>query len=325
MASKVDAYKTARSRIIEFAMIDNQSAWPKADSGKCCIFEALNITGLAMFGQDWTGTELLALHWHEQPKAAEARRKSALTMLKVLTKAPIPPSSLSSGRSVYNKNALMGPEKEYHFAHIWTRAAHFGHIAHEAKVANEQELWEGNQKALSRLTDATEWLSQQCRDSKLKGFFRFQSGGLLAEMAAPDWNVEYPLSRFVKNGGYDRWFVASSPPRQWPVYVFFDRNQLVKAISNFGHVPAMIARDDLAKLSPYLQFAVKLAQAKNYLSASDCDTKPVREAEVRAAWNEAFPNVPQTPKQVEMLASLIGWPDPDAIKRGSLGGAKRKK
>ena len=109
-------------------------------------------------------------------KAAEARRKYELTMLNALSKAPRPIPSLNSGRSVYNTNALMGPEKEYHFAHIWTRAAHFVHLAHEAKVANEQELWEGNQKALSRLTDATEWLSQQCRDSKLKGFFRFQSG-----------------------------------------------------------------------------------------------------------------------------------------------------
>ena len=52
------------------------SSWPKADSRKACIFEAICIVGSAKFGADWTGKELQALDWPVQPQQAHDHSRS---------------------------------------------------------------------------------------------------------------------------------------------------------------------------------------------------------------------------------------------------------
>lgn len=93
MVDQKQAFKTARTRVITFPMVDFPSSWPKADSGKCSIFEAIVQVGRAKYGPAWTNTELCAFYWTDQPEEAEARRGA---MSKLPVRKPPPPESLAS-------------------------------------------------------------------------------------------------------------------------------------------------------------------------------------------------------------------------------------
>ena len=138
-----------------------------------------------------------------------------------------------------------------------------------------------------------------------------------------EWNVDTPLSTFVAAGGFIRWYTELNPPHQSPVFIFFERDAIARATATFEHAPSIIAETDLARLSPYLQFAVKMALAKGY--NSNAPTKDARKADFDEQWQAALADVPVTPPQLEMLASVTGWPDPIAIRRGQKGGRPKER
>lgn len=317
MVEQKQAFKTARSRVIGFPMVDFSSSWPKADSGKCSIFEAIVLVGRAKFGPAWTNTELGALHWAEQPAEAEARRVA-------ISKLPLrkPPPIVHSPYS--RTSRMIVPVDKDHRSHVLARERHFANLAHQAAVEQEQRQWEANNLAFSRLSGVVDWLAQQCRDGSLRTFYRFATGGALFEMAPSDWNVDRPLQMFVADGGYKRWFVNNGNSNQWPVLIFLDRDQLTKAVAAFSHAPETIAVAALERLSPYLKLAVRLALAKGYCSPDAADTQPVREAEVAAAWDAALPGVPLSKTAVEAIAKVMGFPNPTAILQGKSRGSGKK-
>ncbi|MEQ1883322.1 MAG: hypothetical protein ABL878_20405, partial [Burkholderiales bacterium] len=77
-------YQTNRKPFIAFSDLRNRDRWPRADSSRCCIFEAIELGGAALFGPDWSGEELHALDWPLQPRAAEAE-----WLRKINTPAPV--------------------------------------------------------------------------------------------------------------------------------------------------------------------------------------------------------------------------------------------
>lgn len=309
MVDQKQAFRTARTRIINYPMVELPSSWPKADSGKCSIFEAIVQVGRAKYGPDWTNTELGASYWTEQPAEAEARR---VAMSKLPVRKPPPPESLAS----YRASRMVVPVDKDHRSHVLARERHLANLAHQAAVEHEQQQWEANNLSFARLTSVVEWLAQQCRDGSLRTFYRFATGGALFDMAPSDWNVDRPLQMFVADGGYKRWFVNNGTSNQWPVLIFFDQSQLAKAIAAFSHAPDTVAVTALERLSPYLKLAVRLAVAKGYSSPDAADTQPVREAEVAAAWNAALPGVPPSRTAIEAIAKVMGFPNPTAILQG---------
>lgn len=284
-------------------------SYPKAASSKCPLLEAVTIIGRAKFGTEWSGNELHATYWLEQPKEVERLR-----MARGVSKAP-PPI-----RTLRDQMREAEPKRVGFDLGAYEDAAK----ARQEKVANEQALWERNSGDLRRLRFAVDWLAQQCRDNALQSYYRFESGGNLAPLTAGDWNVDDPLAKFAERGGYEKWFVAQQPPRKLFVYIFFEREEIEQAAAIFANAHPAISAIDLSTVSPYLRFAVQMALGFGWTSVDGASTKDYREAKIREAWATAFPDVPYTKGQAQMLAGVTGFPNIEGIKNGMIATTRRK-
>ena len=183
-----------------------------------------------------------------------------------------------------------------------------------AIVGAEQLAWVENQQARNRLSGAVEWLAQRCRDGELVAYARPSVVGALYPMPAWEWNAENTLQRYVIEGTCQRYFPEVG--QTWSAYVFFDRAAVEAATATLANAPALVSTLDLQRLSRYLRLAVNLALAKGYTSHENPDTQAVREAEVKAAWGQAMPDVPQSQKAIEAIVKVIGFPNSTAILQG---------
>lgn len=277
------------------------------------MFTAVQVVGEALFGEAWTGKELHSLYWYEQPAIAEKNRKDAQD--RAIAHRISPSLAALSGGTVIGKiptaqfNDLeeKGPRR-----------------SHQELVDDEQKLWELNLHALGRLNRAAEWLVAKCRDGLISGFYRWAVGGRLEPMEPHDWNGESVLHLFISDAGNKRFFPNVSPPASYPVYTFVGRESLLAAIATLQHCTAVVSEYDLSRLSPYLRFAVKFALKMGYLAEDRCETEDIRKADISSEWESAFPGVPMTQTQIQMLSSVMAWPNPKAISQG-LQGAKAKK
>lgn len=288
-----------------------RASWPKADSSKCSIFEAVDLVGRALLGEDWNGDELLVTKWWLAPETAEKAHQEELER-----KAKLP-------RPLIQRHTITVPGIPGPISHISTYWAHKIRVQRAEAVSAEQARWEDNRERNSRLTTAVNWIATKCRDGLLQSYCRFMSGGKLMAMEAHEWNVDYPLSTFLDGGTFDRWFTQVSPPRQWSVYVFFDLHQLQCEIQSLANAPLTVAHTDLGRLSPYVQLAIKVALSNGYFSAEDDETQPVREAEIEAAWADALPDIPFSKTARDAIAKVIGFPNLEAIEQGKRALAKK--
>lgn len=320
MAKTVEPFKTDRRRAITFPTIGNATTWPKADSERCCIFEAINIAGSARYGSDWTGDELLALIWPIAPKDAQARYDEfRQTRRETMAAAPISPIYLAG--AVRRSNSSAEEDKDAD-RHVQAWELNKAVLRYRLEVDDEQTRWEMNRASLDRLTATIEWLAQQCRDNRVTSYYRWQIGGQLEHMAPADWNIEFPLQQFAATGGYQRWFVNAKPPAQYPVYIFFDRAAVEQAASMFSHRPKKVPIADLTALSPYLRFAIELAKARDWAGVDA--TFDARCADVRAAWTSGMGDVPMSTSMVESIARVGAFPNPKAIRHGQMRGKPNK-
>jgi hypothetical protein len=225
------------------------------------------------------------------------------------------PAPINSGGGARFIQSLERPSPPYR-QHVIDRIDHIYETRRAEAVASEQALWEENHVLASRLTNVFDWIAGKCRDSELASFCRFKTGGQLMPIEPHEWNIEFPTARFLAKGSYSRWFVTVQPPKQWDVYLFFDRANLQRAIANLAHAPVVVPVHAIDALSPYLKLAVKIALAKGYVSEADDETQPVREAEVKAAWDEALPDVPWSETAGQAIAKVMGFPNANAIRQG---------
>lgn len=287
-------------RIIQFPAVQMADRWPKAASQFVCIFEAVNVAGAALCGEEWTRGELLAVSWPESPRGKRM-------MARLVRPTPPIPHSLANP---YQKR----PAKPEPIEHVneW----------HTEKL-NEQ--WEANGKALKRLNQSVDWIAQKCRDGELKAFWRFRlGGGPLREMNAYEWNVDAPLFTFVSEGGNTRYCRELKNQGPWETFVFFEKQQLLDVLKREPDAPLIVAEADLARLSPYLRLAVHVALQRRYFDRDSCETKDSREAEIEAAWNKFIPDIAPVRSTVEHLAKLMTFPNPEAIGQGQKGARSRK-
>lgn len=279
-------------RIIRPEMVGYPLEWPKAPSEYVYVFEAINIVGSALFGEEWTGRELVAVSWPTNPWWVRLTARQP-------QKTPPPPESLVSSHRRENSK----PELDEHVKD-WVAKSH------EVK-------WEENRAAIRRLADALDWIAQRCRDAELASYWRLKSGGCpVRPMRAEEWNIDNPLKEFVSNGSFKRHCRELRGTGPFEVYVFFAKQDLLTALKRLPDAPLIVAEADLSRLSPYLQGAVRLALEKGYTSRVACESNPVREAEIRAAWPDLLPDVTITKNAVEAMVRVIGFPDNKAIETG---------
>lgn len=291
------------NRIIKFANAANADSWPKAASTYICIFEAINQAGSALFGDQWSGKELLATFWKQSPRdflkyASENFGGGALGGGK---------SGMRGGGSPVSSSSVPvveGPPQ--HNAHV-----------HEWRLEKSQAEWVQERATEKRLRDTVAWLAQLCRDGLITSYARFRAGGGLWPMAAYEWNVDDPLSKFVIEGGHKRYFRDIANPASFDVFLFFSRAELAAAFDRMGLTTLAVAEIELSKLSPYIQLAVQLALQKGYFSKDKCETLAVREAEIRTAWPVTMADIPMSENAVKLIARLMAFPDPVSIQQGS--------
>lgn len=275
--------------------------WPKAPSKYVFIFDAINLAGTALCKADWTGKELAAVQWATSPRdnRIEAR---------------LPPARGGGARGSHSYGGLPShnkPQLDFH-VHDWV-------------AEQRQPFWEENCRALERLGRAVEWLAQQCRDGELISFAREMRGGEVYPMMPSEWNVDAPLKEFVVTGGGRRsYYHMRSLRGPAECFVFFDRGNLQEVLAREPNAPLIVSEADLSRLSPYLRLAVHVAIKRGYFEPTKCDTKDVREAEVRDAWPAFIPNIAPVPSTVVQIAKLIKFPEAEAIEQGQRGALSRK-
>lgn len=288
-------------RLISLLTVEYPDAWPKAPSQYAFIFEAINIVGAALCGNEWTGRELLAVRWYESPWAQRQR------MRLWQPKPPVPHSVLSPQRATPSKPAQIEHVKDW-----------------QAAMLNKD--WEANGLATARLNRVVDWIAQRCRDCDLTSYWRLRvGGGPVLPMKADEWNVDAPLFTFVSDGGNKRFCRELKHAGPFDVFVFFNRQQLVDVLTREPDAPMIVAQADLARLSPYLRLAVQVALQRGYVDRGSCETKDVREAEVKALWPDYMPDLEPVPAMVQAIAKVMNFPDPEAIERGRRGGTAGKR
>lgn len=289
------------NRIIKLPDPTDKGSWPKAPSRFVFIFEAINLAGSALFGDKWTGNELAVVKWGESPQAQIERLRQA---------PPIGGGATGSYDSYSTRTQRRLPP----LAHVY-----------EYWARKRQPLFEENNRATERLLDCVDWLAQHCRDGELKSFARLLDGGSLMEMRAEEWNIDQPLSAFVvQGGGLRRCYELGMRSGPFQTLAFFDRQELLEALKREPDAPLIVGEADLSRLSPYLRLAVRVALEQGYFSKDECETREVREAEVRAAWPDLISAIEAVPAMVGAIAKVINFPDANAVKQGQSGGKARK-
>ncbi len=214
-------------RIIRMFNVKNRLAWPKAPSHYSFIFEAIHLVGESLFGTDWTGDELAVVTWIESPK--EKRRRTRFARPN-----PVVPNSLAD-RSL---KLRIRHEPDEHMK--------------DWKAERLNKDWETNARALERLNRSVDWIAEKCRDGELKAFWRFQSGGgPVLPMQAHEWNVDFPLAKFVIEGGNKRYCVEFKNPGPFECYIFFEKAELLALLKCQPEVQLIVGEADLSQLSPY--------------------------------------------------------------------------
>jgi hypothetical protein len=287
-------------------VFSDRRSWPVADSGKVCIFEAIELVGAARYGNEWSGEELSATWWNLGDDRDQEVRFARL-------RSPAPMNSGGGSALDIKRASQLGMSVEN-----WQRRGE----DIDAALALEEAAWRANRTVFHRLEAAIDWLVAKCRDGALRGYYRLRTGGALSTMGPSDWNAENPLATFVSEGGNKRW-IGGHRPQLRTIYVFIERADLVAAIATFEHTPITASSVDLSKLSPYLQLAVKLALANNYTTPDSDETQDIRESEVRRVWEDAVPDVPASGAAVTAIAKVMGFPDPEAIRQGQSARAKK--
>jgi len=220
---------------------------PKCASTHVFLWEALNLCGQALLGEDWTGDELNAISWPTSPiTEREAQKRKP-------TSAPPPPPINRRVNPDANQSLppwmLENPQQQQHVLD-WKLHSLFEH--HQAR-------WEANQAAIRRMQQAVDWLHKKFRDGEIATFSRFETGGLdLLPLEPSDWFVENVLDNRFRQGGYKRIFL-SKPATAHDVFIFVNKASLEREISTLPHTSLSISGTDISNLSPYLRFAVAFA------------------------------------------------------------------
>ena len=83
--------KDPKNRIIKFPNAGSAASWPRASSNMACIFEAIQIVGVARYGSMWDGSEFNCVNWPESPEDESVRKTGDLR--KAATKSRPPGTS----------------------------------------------------------------------------------------------------------------------------------------------------------------------------------------------------------------------------------------
>lgn len=303
-------YKSKRPAVTEGWVglhLRSPSRWPKVESSKVFILEAVEEVGRAMYGDKWTGDEINVLRWPEQPVAVYKRLADVRLKEARMQKFSYVPRSLSSSGSGLAKRETLEEFEE-------RKARNISMIEEQQDiiplfVANEQADWEHNNSQLLRLGSVAQWLGQMCRDGEIKALFQMRAGQFLFDLDKSRWNCTDEFSGWLSQGGAKFWWqVGSAPGQMVETYFFLCRESFNMAKGKLSHAPVLIDNADLSKLAPDLRLAVQLAvkhelfdEGNGGLGQGQIVTKILEEAK------KAGRGISKT--KAEQMAAVMYWTD----------------
>ena len=304
------------NRVVQ-AIYSSEQNFPMMGGDWLFSLEALALVGKAMFGNDWNRAEFSVLHWQQAP-VEQHKRELAQQRRNVELRQYFPSSIASSDYTKHETKAEFEVRKEADLQRLTKSELEIPPL-----VSVQQKQWQDNESALNRLIKAAKWLGDKCRGEGIKtGYGAVENLPLLSGQSH-SWNCISDLQHWVKDGSIEIFVVRPGKMHRCKAYV--SRSDLEREMRTLAHSASIVSETDLGRLPPYLKFAVDMALAQNWLIDGRQDSGPVREAEIAAKWNDAFPHIELSGAAKEAIAKVLGIPDAKAINRSVKASAKAEK
>lgn len=293
--------------------------WPLVQPEYVFALEAVDIFGKAIFGQDWTGWELLAVKWPISPISIYANEWSkALVNVEASTYIISPRSIVSaqSGGVIKPQTREEFDESKANLIELCNRSL----ASIPDKVAAVETQWQTNKATAARLLKAVRWLGDKCRGRDIAGAYQFKGWPKLYNDMSPDlWNGSSDIERWAASGGYSQWV----KDRNYDTLVFVSREDLNREIAALDHAPLLLDRAELSRLAPDLQLAVRLALEHQLFDANNAGLKSGQvEHLVIAAAEQSGRQIAKG--RMEEIARLMRWPDEKRSAAGQKSAAIKK-
>ena len=208
-------------------------ARPKCPTAKLFIWDAIEVTGRAMFGDEWTGKEKQALDWPRSPESGHA-------------------TDYKPRHAVRRPMRELLPQHDQHFVD-WK--------AHQLQLSmtDQQQKWEENQQLVKRIQSAADWLEERFLDGKIFIWTRYVDFAADFELMPPgEWPSVDAFKSHIRPGKYDRW-IESPNSIQCSAYIFVDRASLEAELASLAHASLTVSDIDLTAMPEPLKIAIRIA------------------------------------------------------------------
>lgn len=287
-------------RIVQ-ATYSKEQNFPMMGGDWLFSLEALALVGKAMFGNEWSGTEFDALDWQQSPveqhkwELAQQRRN-----VEARKYVHLPSSLASSDYVTPEAKAAFDARKEADLQSLSNSALEL-----PLSVSALQSQWEANGAALSRLTNAAKWLGDKCRSADIKTGYGSAVNLPMLSGDSVSWNCINDLQHWVKDGSIEIFMVSAGKMCRCKAYV--SRADLAREIKTLAYSESNVPKTDIARLSPDLQLALRLALKHQLFDAGMQQSNGELEKAVISAAKEEGREIADN--RVKEMVRLMRYPD----------------
>lgn len=172
-------------------------------------------------------------------------------------------------------------------------------------------IWQANEKAIERITIATKWIQRHGVDGAFQTYALKEKPGSEPFLVKSSFWTGQDLFEIFNQGG-----IPSTQSSNVHTHIFLDRVGFMRVVGLLESSPLQLSERDMSRLPPYLNYAVKLALAQDWLVGGKVDNSAVREAVVDEYWSANLPEDIKTKAALDNIAWILGIPNPVAIKQG---------
>lgn len=234
------------------------SLWPKVNSSKMFVLEAVNVVGHAEFGEQWTNHELDAMRSWEQPLLDYKRfleRQIADAEGREFVETPLKLGDIKS-RYLSKSYEDFYREKAEELSEL-----HASLQKPPQSILDEQAEWEINKASLDRLRHVASWIGTRARDKQLEGYYQVDGDRELRALDHVEWNCNSDFTGWLVTAGAKMKHRSSSGSATEMVDArfFLSRESLQKAL-DAGKIPALQTAPELDRLhlSPYMRLMLHI-------------------------------------------------------------------
>ena len=279
--------------------------WPKVDSSKIFVLEAVNKVGRSEYGEKWTDDELSADITNFKGSPLEAYYSKLAHDIGILERSQYTyiPQSLAD-------NDVRSPQpSKFDFerkkAEDLSDLRRLMDDSPEA-VLEQQKKWDDDLSKVERLRHVARWIGDRARDGKLLGYYQAAGDRDPHPLLPANWNCTDDLRDWLINAGREIIHRSSLGDKPVDATFFLCSKSLDNALSSSAHAPLLVDRVDISRLAPDLQLAVRVALQQKLFSPGVMPDGQVQDKIIAAA--KAENREIKNTKAVQMSATMR-WPN----------------